>query len=156
MSLKKTVMELSEAMQTDILDGMSAAELARSVRTYGKMLEVACKAAGDETPAAPRLPPPPDIVSHRVQIEAAKEEFRKQGVKFDRQEEFEGVQTELVGGPGWSTDAVPTYFARPAGMPVGSRTRVGEAVYMLKSDNKLHYCKEATLAQQEPKKLVVA
>lgn len=139
-------MSLRDAIQV-VIEDMEAEAQAKPGRdsdprlnAYAKQLRLMLKASeGEVQPTQQRLLLPE--VQHDIEIQKAREEFRRQKVGSpqtspglilggaDLEEAFDGVQTLCTGGP-----ADDNWHAIDPKMPVGGKTMVAGAVYVLKQD----------------------
>jgi len=152
MSLRDAVQEVVEEMETaPVLAGAGP----QTLSMYAKLLRMALKASEGERDAVlaaatgvsgiatTLVPPVPAFIQDRLEIEKAKEEFRKSGKRADAEEGLTGSQTELVGGPAYDA-ASPVFIERASSMPVGAKMFAHDGVYQLRKDGRLHFCAEDT------------
>ena len=102
------------------------------LRMFAQHLRILVK-SHPEQPVAPPAAVMPAELQHAVMIEKARAEFRK-----GKQEEKEPCVAQLLGGAS-NGDCIPI----DSQMPVGAKTRVGNEVYQLQVDHKLHFLASA-------------
>lgn len=130
MSLKEALLELCEEMETDPLKG----DFAATLQSYARQIRRALRAAGDPPPQQPTLLLPPQYQSpeaqHRLEVEKARLEFRKEGVKSLVGEGEEALP--VYGGPLGGGEGDQVTHTVPGGGQPGMKMALGGAVYRLR------------------------
>jgi len=155
-NLKEAVLAIADEMEVEIkgwADHLTMAE----VKSWAKMLRIACKAAGDGN-HAPALNPAlmgamTAEAQNRNQIELAKKEFKGKvksilpsGQEVSIEEDHGGRMAEIADGPAYM-EGETTMHPVDSGMPAGSKMLVGTSVYQLRRDGKLWFLTEATVVE---------
>lgn len=153
--LDELVKEMKEeAKSTGSGGAVSLAVAAAKAAGFARELRTAVKASGGDRPA-PRQTPGGLLIPGAVREEnldpAVKEALERDREARQRRSALEERSTErqveLVGGP--AAEGGMTMAPINPEMPVGGFSRVGDAVYQLRKDGKLHYSNEETLQLKE-------
>ncbi|MDE2095728.1 MAG: hypothetical protein KGL39_00595 [Patescibacteria group bacterium] len=149
MSLAGAINDIANGIDEDVQtlvqdDEVNLPVLVKQLRGYAKQLRFAVKASEGVSPL-PLVSQPevPAFINHRLQIEKAKEEFRKDPSQIKRitdlEESIEPRLLELVGGASNGDHATV-----PGNMPIGARTQVNGQVYKLHKDGKGYFDEKET------------
>lgn len=146
MALADAILEIAAAMAEEAKDvgeperHSAEAHLVGTLRNYARQLRTAVKAAEGSAlpaPAGGRMILTPGQDEARVMAEA-RLEAQENKRKAAKQEGMLPKMYQVEGGPCGGETA-----AMDQSMPVGARTRLGGATYVLRADGLLHHEEEA-------------
>lgn len=140
MSLKQAVVAVAAEME-EYAGGIAEAIVARGILGFARQLRTACLAAGDGSlPAMPDSPGMQDYNAWLANAALIKKDAERaaRAAEVNRRAKLEeGLGERLVELVG-AEDGPVTYHAVPPDMPVGAFTQVGDTVYQLHTDGRLH------------------
>ena len=152
MSLREAMSEVADQMDEFAADlkkvESGSSVVSNAVAGFVRQIRSALKAAGPEPAPASRIADPMgEAIRQRelMRLEAAKAELANQ-VRLAA----DGYNSaEVVGGPMAGTDACPNILPIEPKTPVGAFLPLGNAVYELREDRKLHYHEGQTKRYRE-------